>query len=246
MKPSDFHQSEFYEDYVMGRLSEEKESLFEEHLLICDYCKSQLELTEAVIGAVGKKQKVEKSGRNRRIMLTWSIAASIILFIGLSIFFLKNPFTSKKIVTHLPETDSDTSSIQHHSVHELDASVKDNTNKNENKMKTLYSEAYQPLPTFENAIENITRSEKLAVKRPYNNQTFALNDTMEFEWEGTTEDITLAVFNNKGKLVFEKEIKSPFILERDLLNGLYYFQLETTEESLYTGKFIVRKKFRYR
>ena len=104
----------------------------------------------------------------------------------------------------------------------------------------LLSEAFIPSPMFENLIENQVRSDVLRIIAPVPSQVFQKTDTINFMWENGEEMFTLVVFNNKGHVVFEKAVGSPFRLSDLLQPGLYYWQLETEDEALQTYRFIVR------
>ncbi len=111
----------------------------------------------------------------------------------------------------------------------------------EQQSELLLAEAFRPSPIFENAIENQVRSSGFTVLAPDDSQKFKTGDTIEFQWKNSNKQLTLVIFNNKGKIILESIVESPFKLEKKLPPGLYYWQLETDEEAIQTSKFIVQE-----
>ena len=238
----EFHDAGFYEKYVLGKLTEEEETSFEEHLLFCEHCRIQLENTEAFIAGSQKLNlsASENQGKTRKLAIRWSVAASIIVIAGLIIFFNRDIFSPDRMVDKTLIGKEDTSTVIKNNIPKTNKTGQDSSVNAGPINDQLYSEAFMLHPVYESAIENIVRSERLKVIRPVNSHTYSLNDSMIFEWKGTDENLNLVIFDNKGKLISEHSVTSPYILKKELTDGLYYFQLETEEESLYTGKFIVR------
>ena len=111
----------------------------------------------------------------------------------------------------------------------------------EQQSELLLAEAFRPSPIFENAIENQVRSSGFTVLAPDDSQKFKTGDTIEFQWKNSNKQLTLVIFNNKGKIILESIVESPYKLEKKLPPGLYYWQLETGKEAIQTSKFIVQE-----
>jgi hypothetical protein len=108
-------------------------------------------------------------------------------------------------------------------------------------LKTDYANAYIPSKTFENAIANIYRSENFKIIVPKKSEEFNQYQSIKFEWDSKVYDnLNLVVFNNKEELIFEKKIASPYVYINNLQPGLYYWQLETDDESIYIDKIFIR------
>ena len=245
METEKFHSDSFYDAYVMGRLSGHEEDLFEEHLLFCVDCRREIELREAIVSSVRRhkeipeyKSKGEKPSGSK-IILRIAIAASVIIIVGYSLFLIfspsgesdlvdrENPVTMDQGVGEQNETTgeiSDTAVLQGETV----------------KSGELIAASYIPFPMFENAIRNPLRSPGFLILSPDSSQTFKTNETIEFRWETGAEQLTLVIFNNQGSVLLEEMVKSPFILQDTLPPGLYYWQLETSEEAMITSRFFIR------
>jgi hypothetical protein len=245
MNREDFHKDEFYDAYILGTLSAAEEDLFEEHLLFCEDCRSEIELREAVVsGSVeGEDTSQDKSHKwklsQRGIIIRLSIAASVIIIAGYSLYRIYTPLREKGIVEQekIPkeapssqeaviESDTNADSIQ----------IPETGEKPEN----FLAEAFKPLPMFENAIVNQVRSGGFTLLTPDNSKTFTTGEKIEFSWESGEKQLTIVIYNNKGSVVFHKNTESPFTLDDKLQPGLYYWQIETEDEALQTARFMVR------
>ena len=73
-------------------------------------------------------------------------------------------------------------------------------------------------------------------------KTFFSSENIDFQWQKTDiKSLILSLYNNQGKLIFQKEISSIYKFKQRLQPGLYYWQLETEDDIVYTGKFLVIK-----
>ena len=157
---------------------------------------------------------------------------------GYSLYIILNPAGDKTLVEQeisgeeipaSPDVITDTSLIAEPELQSED----------EQQSELLLAEAFRPSPMFENAIENQVRSDGLTLLTPTNAQTFTTVDVIEFRWENAEKQLSLVIYNNKGNIIYEKKVKSPFTLNQTLQPGLYYWQLETEDEALYTLKFLI-------
>jgi len=245
MKKEDFHKDEFYDAYVLGRLSADDEDLFEEHLLFCEHCRKEIEVREVSVAASGRRENIskEKSVRrklsNKAIIIRLSIAASVIIIAGYSLYIILNPAGDKTLV----EQEISTEEIPASSDVITDTSLiaePEFQSEDEQQSELLLAESFSPSPMFENAIENQVRSDGLTLLTPSNAQTFTTVDVIEFRWENAEKQLSLVIYNNKGSIIYEKKVKSPFTLNQTLQPGLYYWQLETEDEALFTLKFLIK------
>jgi hypothetical protein len=244
MNIEDFHRDQFYDDYVRGRLSSEEEDLFEEHLLFCEHCRREIEMREAIVAGLASNenthvQKASKHKRSQRtIFIRLGIAASVLIIAG---YFMFSILTSPKDpeIADREEPDEQVTVPSEGSIDTILVADSIPGMEPDKRTENMISEAFIPSPMFENAIENQLRAEGLNILAPDNSKIFKTNDTIEFQWENGGEQLTLVVFNNKGSIIFEKEIEPPFTLRNKLQPGLYYWQLETEDEALGTFKFTV-------
>lgn len=244
MNKEDFHTDEFYDAYVLGRLSAKEEDQFEEHLLFCEHCRKEIEIREVLVAGSGKEENIapEKTVKRKlsqkAIIIRLSIAASVIIIAGYSLYLIVKPAGDKTLVEQeisgeeipaSPDVTADTSLVS-------DSELK---SEDEQQSEPLLAEAFHPSPMFENAIGNQVRSSGFTVLTPAENQEFKAIDTIEFQWSNSNKQLTLVIFNNKGKIIFESIAESPFTLEKKLQPGLYYWQLATDDEAQQTSKFMV-------
>ncbi|MDF1551048.1 MAG: hypothetical protein P1P88_24720, partial [Bacteroidales bacterium] len=104
------------------------------------------------------------------------------------------------------------------------------------------AEAYIKMPEFENFIKNNSiRAENITVLSPKSTEKVSTNELILINWVlQNTDSLNFIVFDNKAKIVFEEKIARSYKYLQKLKPGLYYWQLETSEEALFTGKFIVQ------
>lgn len=240
METQKFYNTDFYEKYVFGKLSEDEEGQFEEHLLFCEHCKEQLELTESIIHGVKKTQSntttnIQKRTGSQRFISWFGIAASLLILISLGILVKKNKQSTNEITKQ--EIHVDSTSIMKETADSLPSDI--NTPQEKEQKEILIAEAYKPLPAYENAIKNYLRSNSFDVLSPKLSAEINDGDTLIFNWKSDSQNLLLVIFDNKGNIVFEEQTSPPSTFKKKLKNGLYYWQLETEEEAIFTGKFIM-------
>lgn len=245
MNREDFHKDEFYDAYILGTLSAIEEDLFEEHLLFCEDCRREIELREAVLTAsldgedtsqnTSQKWKLSQRG----IIIRLSIAASVIIIAGYSLYSIFTPTRDKGIVEQekLPKEAPESPEAVIDTGTNADAAPIPEV---EEMPEDFLAEAFKPLPMFENAIENQVRSDGLTLLAPDNSKTFTIGEVIEFRWENREKQLTLVIYNNKGSVIFNRKTDSPFTFDDRLQPGLYYWQIETEDEALQTARFMVR------
>ncbi len=242
MKTSKFHDNDFYENYVLGRLSENEESWFEEHMLSCEYCKNQLELTENIINGIKKSNgtdtlDIPRKKTSQRLIPWFSIAASLLIIVSLGILLTKNKNKSIEISKQVPAFDS----VKTHK-EQTDSLLPDkDVVQTKEKNTELLAEAFKPNAIFENTLMNNLRSNSLEVISPKVSTKITTQDSLIFNWKSNSTNFSLVIFDNKAHIIFEEQVTPPFTFTKKLINGLYYWQLETEEEAVFTGKFIMKK-----
>lgn len=96
---------------------------------------------------------------------------------------------------------------------------------------------------FEDMMGTTFRSEvKVEINTPTVDQSFALGQAVQFNWTQTqTKNLMLNVYNNKEQVVFGTNTRNnqpvSWMAQKP---GLYYWQLETEDDILHTGKFLVK------
>jgi hypothetical protein len=243
MKDKDFHNDEFYDDYIMGRLSEDDEDLFEEHLLFCERCRQEIEFRESLTAGLdsikdaGQSSKMKNKKSRRGMYIRLGIAATLVFIVGytfIKLFITQNDSESpikKEVTIEVPDSPAE---------QQKTVIITDSTTKSEISHIEMLAEAFTTLPMFENAINNQVRANGITIVSPINSMSFKSDENIEFVWENVGKHLMLAIFNNKGKLIFEEKIKTPYRLDASLQPGLYYWQLETEDEALCTYKFLIK------
>jgi hypothetical protein len=239
--------NEIIDKYLLHQLSEEEENLFEEHLLFCEECQQILETRKSTINAIrhsisetNQIQKeyfsVTKKNRTNRMWFVIKVAATVIIILSLSFLirylYYNEPGDNKPDkITQLKDTSKVLKS------NEID---KNRVSKNDDNK--IFTESFKELPEYEKFIKNPLRSDNLEVFSPGIGQVILMNKKIEVRWESESiNTLHIAIFNNHANQVFEKQITKEIKINPHLNPGLYYWQLETDDEALFTGKFLIKK-----
>ncbi len=235
-----FHKDEFYEKYIQGKFSEQEESLFEEHLLTCNYCQDQLRFFENLILEASNLDFANpKQTQNKRLkqLKLYSIAASIILLIGIG--FILYQGLGEENIKYTDDSQNTKEPLSKPKDIKQDLVKPENIiRKKEELKKVVVAENFTPMPLYETAINNHVRAEAIELNLPLIGDKVNIGDTLKFSWNYSSGPLTLVIINNKGEIVSETKTDSPYLFKNELVSGLYYWQLENDEESLVTGKFI--------
>jgi hypothetical protein len=186
----------------------------------------------------GIRQKPEKKPGQIRIFL--AIAASLVILLTAGILLFDIPFTTKPSGVGINSDSTDSATTVNEKIAEVTDNVADKKDTTERvPIDVALAETFQPLAVYENALMSEVRSEALTVVRPATGRRYSSMDSLVFEWKADMP-LSLVIFNNKGDMIFENEVRTPYIFEEALQEGLYYWQLETPDESLFTGKFLIK------
>lgn len=100
--------------------------------------------------------------------------------------------------------------------------------------------AFDTDPGLEDLVNGGSRSEAFVVKSPANGAV--LGPGAIFAWKsGMWKTLTLNIMDNTGQIVLtERGVHTPFLLNRSLRSGLYYWRIESESDLLHVGKFIVK------
>lgn len=234
------------EKYLLHRLKERETDEFEEHLLYCKECRTQLSETKKIMTltqymAVHTSRGETKVITKKSVLLyqSWMKAAAVLLIAlcsaGLIWSFLQKPTKS------LVQSKNKTSPVKNFEDSISNKNVSHNSLKSKIAINYLEN-CFQKLPRFESQIGQEYRSDAIEIISPKSMKTFISSENVDFQWQKTDiKSLVLSLYNNQGKLIFQKEIPSIFILKQVLSPGLYYWQLETEDDIVFTGKFFVVK-----
>jgi hypothetical protein len=242
------------EKYILGKLSEKDENAFEEHLLFCRECREKYQTVKKVLDATQSKMADEVFGSNKSQTskhnspkyFFFKIAAGIIIFIGLAgvIFVtMKTPKSHKNIagindsVNIMSDTNTNKSLLPGKENKEIKPVETSKINGDEQ-----IAQAFIVLPYLESEIENQLRAGAINVISPVNSIEFEPGSTILFNWKSETyKQLTLVIRSNTGKIIVETEVQPLYKTSEIKHPGLYYWQLNSNDETLHCGKFFVRE-----
>ncbi|MDZ7391613.1 MAG: zf-HC2 domain-containing protein [candidate division KSB1 bacterium] len=248
--------------YLAGELSPAEREKFEEHCFNCDVCFQELRFRGLCVALIRKegaglfadylaRQRAEKGiaylfkKMNERLLVQqgrrWIYATATVGIIFLVVLFsYKKLFVQaeqqSQIVigdnTAIIEQESNTAQTSEPAVLAKRAEPK-------TEMSQAYAMNFRPLPYLEAMIDDVTRSFSLTVLSPRINEK--LSGNILFRWAGDSANVaSLKILNNRGAEIFATEPEqNQFIFKERLAPGLYYWKLESKEEVVYVGKFLV-------
>lgn len=217
------------DDYLLGRLSEEEAKAFEA------YCFEHPEFLEEVRLREQLLKLIQEEGETlfaEDIQEKSSIGSS-----GTGGFFGTGIFSGKRarwiyaaaaiviiaaflIISYLPREDD----------------------------VSRYARNFVQSEYLESLVGSNFRGEDISISviSPKNGENFKRN--VRFEWNAQKNGVEfngpfeLVILNNNEEEVFRKEVENrQFVLQNKIDPGLYYWTLDFQEETLYLGKFFIRK-----
>ena len=108
-------------------------------------------------------------------------------------------------------------------------------------MSKAFAANFEPSPYLEEMIADVSRSYSVSVISPKNGA--AIKGDIFFQWEITGNDTAyLKILNNRGNELLSFALSANQVLVTEKLDpGLYYWKLESEEDLLYWGKFVVTR-----
>ncbi len=232
----------WFDQYLSNKLSSGEMDAFEQHYFNCDSCFKELNLRRQVKGFfqeeassmfpeyienLRQKQKnsIDLTAENsspgkKRINRKWFYTAAAIF----ALFFLLT----------IPSELNDQNPINNiNSVPPIESHQEN------------YAANFKPSPYLEGRVNDRYRnSYNISVSSPANSEK--VKGVIHFNWKidkngkGYKEALTLIILNNLEENLFDFQVsESQFTFEEPLSPGLYYWLLETNNETIYVGKFIV-------
>jgi len=244
------------EKYALGNLSPNEEEVFEEHLLYCDKCRKRYRVIADIISGANSKAVrdifKQKSGKKpaeaSKKYFFLKIAAGIIVLIGIAGLFFYTNIIKQKISPAVVITDTipthqdsiDTSKSRMPGKTDRNTDIIKTPRQKENQYTEQYAGAFKALPYMEAAIEDKLRGEYIQIVSPADSLRFKPGETITFNWMSDVhEQLTLVIKDNKGRILKEKTVQSPYKTKDLKIPGLYYWQLNTADEMAYCGKFYI-------
>lgn len=101
---------------------------------------------------------------------------------------------------------------------------------------------YEPSETLESLVGTVTRSQGLSDVQPKNGKELKIGEAVVFSWQYPPEEpLTLRLLNNREEEAFSYPVEgNRFTAPAALQPGLYYWKLETADDLLHVGKFLIR------
>jgi len=234
--------------YFSQVLTPEEEVEFEEHLLLCEICRNNILMLEMVKEALEElktnefRRKINEPFSRRYInkRAFFKIAAVTILLTGLTgLFYLLSVRIGKnRIESEISKGIEESASDRYHD----DRSrifLQQDTFSGSGRSEELnhLSEGFAPVPFFENIIRQSYRNGGITVLSP-------LNDTIRkipvFKWaDSGIQTLNLKIINNREEVIFSNKITNGTSPEITIPSGLYYWQLQSSDETLFTGRFVL-------
>ena len=122
---------------------------------------------------------------------------------------------------------------------ELQTQSQDHSNEYADRQRDSFVAAnFTESPNLEDLVHNNFRSTSITVLSPIVGKV--TRQPITFQWKNHHDPVTLKVLNNKEILITSASVNgTQWTLEKNLQPGLYYWKLESDEDLLYVGKFIV-------
>jgi hypothetical protein len=97
-----------------------------------------------------------------------------------------------------------------------------------------------PLPAMEFLVNQQFRAESITIHSPIGDDW--KHNPISFLWEGHSNfDLFVSIVNNKGETIAtNKAVGCSYVFNETLSPGLYYWKLETNEDLIHVGKFLVK------
>ena len=103
----------------------------------------------------------------------------------------------------------------------------------------LFAANYVPNEELESMIGTTFRSDNFKIKKPGNHAVFKKDAIIVFEWENNIS-LNLSILNNEEEEQIVESVSGvQFELSSKLDPGIYYWKLETEDDLLHLGKFII-------
>ncbi len=246
------NRDDLIDRYIRDELSDQEADIFEEHLLYCSECRKELAGREDIINVIQKQAAgdIFKSGGQQKsfskkgINIYWYVAAAagIALVIGLFLLPDRNlPSGSSEIPFEENQTDTAKDlQLAADSTHGLFEKSEEKTTTIQETEPALLA-AYQVHPVYESQIGVSVRSGDLTVESPPDSIECKSGSSIDIKYRKAEKDsLFLVILDNKGEILQELKIASPHIFHVHFSKGLYYWQLTDDEETLHTGKILVR------
>lgn len=213
------------EDYLNAGLSDDEKEAFESHVFNCDSCFLSLRLQQEAEALIRKEGKALFSDylENRKNPAQHSR----------KIF---NPVFSFQWLKSAPWRYVCIATL---SIIFLVIAFRQIRPGNTQNIRKQYAENFIPAPYLEGMLSFQARAGEIQIRSPEMGQT--CKGRIFFSWEPTDANpLFLVLLNNRGKIIRRIQVTdNKYRLKEKLMPGLYYWKLESEEEMLILGKFMI-------
>jgi hypothetical protein len=254
MDPDQIHKSrdEVMDKYLRNELFDEETAMFEEHLLFCKECRDALSQRSRMIvsiqnvaaGDIFQIRRKREGGVRKYLPIIGYAAAAAGVALVLGLFFFSNrdqaSISSQGIVRETEvQTGKDPEPAEENIAGKTDTDEKGL--QKDLRRRSTYLAEFKANPVYENLIGVQYRSDNLRVKTPSDSIDCKIGTSIIISFEGAqTDSLFLVLLNRLGVILLEKKISSPYKLDLQFPEGLYYWQLTDEEEALFTAKIFLR------
>jgi len=236
-----------YTDALILGKKEELPSEILDHVENCQLCKNKIiELygickDNSLYNTVTHPYFHEAIKQQFNYSILYKIAASVLILVSI-VLITKFLFRNQKKEIIISEEQCDSSSVKHDKI--ISDSI-GSDQKEDSEHDHIYIAAnFNSNPVFESLIDESLRSDNiLKIISPQTDQQFSLNKSIKFKWESESiENLKIIILNNRADRIIEIEdiIGNNATYNKELKPGLYYWKLESEDDLLYLGKFIVK------
>ena len=216
------------EKYISGELSSEEKNRFEKILKRNPELQQELELHKRVYKSLKKKDKLELKRKLDEIHKSFKRGD-----LPRIKYFKKPPFYLYAALMVI------LISIGYYTYYFI-------TRDNGLKMEYI-SGNYEKSPVFETFMESGKRSAEFKIIAPDTSAIFKTKEKIKFEWLTDSKEVfqlkILQFINKSNAILYEFNVVSNtnnFVLKENLKPGRYYWKLETDNDVLHIGYFIVK------
>jgi len=257
------NRNQIIEDYLSGTLAESEREAFDEHCFNCDVCYGELRLHEEMIETIKRdgatvfsariiaQRRGAKDDRESflhrifpdhvpRPAFAFAALALFAIVSGLVFKHMKQPVGSPAPMLSAKQDSLRTTPPD--IKQQPTPPVQKPTRKREKpaNAERLFAANFEPLPMFEEMLSANMRSSAVAISTPHAGQKVK-SGNIRFEWQGDEPGpFYVKIVSNRGREIASLKTERPGVTATQKLPpGLYYWKLETKEDLLYLGKFLI-------
>jgi len=225
----------------LGRLEDMPHDILD-HVEHCGLCKAQIieldsTLPQGIYDSISRHPFFDQKIHEPKVHFlypAYKVAAVVatVTLVGAGYFYIISQNSN-----HSPASKTSSSVVEQSTNKQNDLKIAQPAE--ENKDKALLAENFVESPNLEDLVHGQFRSSSISAVSPVVGKV--TSQPITFRWKNYDEPITLKIMNNKEMVVTTSKVDGNSLTLKENLNpGLYYWKLETEDELLFVGKFIVK------